>query len=78
MQKIHGSAVMGFGSDGQDYIKGIAGAYSEDMTYKKAKNILKTYLKNNDSYHLHKKLGTLIKSPNQNINVGDIIIFFKK
>jgi glycerate 2-kinase len=78
MSKIPGSVVMGFGSDGQDYLKGIAGACIDDKTYTKAKKMMHNYLKNNDSYHLHKKLGTLIKSPNQTINVGDIIVFFKK
>ncbi len=77
LSKIPNSFVVGFGSDGQDYLKGIAGACADNNTYATAKKILNNCLNNNDTYHLHKELGSLIKSPQKKITVGDIIILFK-
>jgi len=77
ISKLPHSYILGIGSDGRDYVKGIAGAYANTDTYKKIKLNLKKYLEDNDSYNLHYRLGSLIKSPKNNLNVGDFVILLK-
>jgi len=78
LSKIPNSHIIGIGSDGRDYLKGIAGAYAKTDTYKKINFRIKNYLNNNNTYFLHKKLGNLIKSPEYTLNVGDFIILLKE
>ncbi len=77
ISEIPHSITIGFASDGRDYIKGIMGAYASNKTYEIAKRILKKSLKNNDTYHLHKHLGTHIKTMTNILNVGDVVILLK-
>lgn len=78
LSKIHNSSIIGIGSDGRDYLKGIAGAYAKTDTHKKINFEIKNYLSNNNTYFLHKRLGNLIKSPKDTLNVGDFIILLKE
>lgn len=78
LSNVPKSHIIGIGSDGNDYIKGISGAYANSDTYKKIDFNIKDYLNNNNTYYLHKKLGTLIKSPSYTLNVGDFIILLKE
>jgi glycerate-2-kinase len=64
-------------TDGIDYIKEAAGAMVDGNSLNKARKLKlnsKRLLDNNDSYHFHKAIGTLIKTGPTNTNVNDIQI----
>ena len=68
-------------TDGKDFIDGVSGAHygSKNMNYiHKNKCIIKNYIKTQNTYKLHKKLNTLIKSKKTGHNVSDIFIFYFK
>lgn len=77
LSEIDNSYIFGIGTDGRDYIKGIAGAYANTDTYKNIKFDFEKYLAENNTYNLHKRLRSLVESPKHTINVGDIIILLK-
>ncbi len=66
------------GTDGSDFITGIAGAITDEATYEKIshKNMdIKDYIKRFDSYSLFMALGdTLIKTGHTDTNVGDVVL----
>ena len=65
-------------SDGIDFISGVGGAIVDTKIYSKCQNInldIQNYLKKNNSFELHKKLGTLILMNPTNTNVGDINVY---
>ena len=74
--------VVSAGTDGADYVKGIAGAIIDNNSLEnsKIKKIeINKYLKNFDSYTLLKKIGgSLIKTGNTGTNVCDIIVYILK
>lgn len=70
------------GTDGQDYIKGVAGAIIDNNSLKQAKlkllDVL-TYINNYNTYNLFKKLNhSLIKTGNTDTNVGDVVVYLLK
>jgi len=72
--------VSSLGSDGMDFLTGVGGAIADNTTYSKAKKMnlkIDRFLKQNNSYKLHKKLGTLILMNPTNTNVGDINIYLQ-
>ncbi len=72
---------LAIGTDGTDYIDGISGAFfsSRNMNYvNNNKKNIKNYIKTQNTYKLHKKLGTLIKSKKTGHNVSDIFVFYFK
>jgi glycerate 2-kinase len=69
--------VAGIDTDGADCINGVGGAICDQDSYNlaTAKNLnIDTYLTNNDTFHLHEELGSLIKMDRTGTNVGDIRI----
>lgn len=68
-------------SDGIDFIYGVGGAITDNKTFSKAKkkNIdINKFLKDNNSFELHKKLGSLILMHPTNTNVGDLNIYLQE
>lgn len=67
-----------FSTDGCDYLKGIHGAYIDDIVIKKIfrKNInYKNYIKKTNTYYLHKKTDSLIYGDYSDNNFSDFYIF---
>ena len=67
-----------FSTDGCDYLKGIHGAYIDDIVIKKVlrKNInYKNYINKTNTYYLHKKTDSLIYGDYSDNNFSDFYIF---
>ncbi len=67
-----------FSTDGCDYLKGIHGAYIDDRVIKKvvSKSInYQQYIKNTNTYYLHKKTDSLIYGDYSDNNFSDFYIF---
>lgn len=77
IQDTHGITLLSAGSDGMDGVGGAAGAIVDADTYKKAQALslsIPDYLQQHDSYHFHKKCGSLIKIGYTGTNVGDVVM----
>ncbi|MEK6826902.1 MAG: DUF4147 domain-containing protein [Nanoarchaeota archaeon] len=75
------SVFAAIGSDGIDFIPGIGGAIIDDTTLSQCaeKGLeLPKFLKENDTYNLHKYLGNLILMNSTNTNVGDLHVYLQK
>lgn len=74
--------IAGIGTDGVDYIKGVAGAIADNQSFQRAKRLgidVKDYIKRFDSNIFFEKLGnSLIKTDPTGTNVGDIVIYLLK
>jgi glycerate 2-kinase len=71
--------VASIGTDGTDGPTDAAGAVIDGTTARLAREKgidIYTYIKNNDSYHFHKKLGNLVITGPTNTNVMDVRIIF--
>lgn len=69
------------GSDGVDFIKSVGGAIVDDNTYQESKSMnlnIRSFLDNNNTYELHKKLGTLLRMDATGTNVGDLNIYMQE
>jgi len=80
IKNFRNCVVSSLGSDGIDFLPGVGGAIADNTTYSKAKKIgldIKHYLNHNNSYELHKKLGTLVLMKTTNTNVGDINVYLQ-
>lgn len=67
-------------SDGTDFLPGVGGAISDSSTYSKSQKMnidIGIFLKNNNSFELHKRLNTLILMKPTNTNVGDINVYLR-
>lgn len=65
------------GTDGSDGPTDAAGALADGLTLKESRERrmdIRQYINNNDSYHFHEKLGTLIKTGPTNTNTMDVRI----
>ena len=81
MQHEGGWVLVSIDSDGQDYIKGTAGAIIDSgtsTTVVEQDIDINKYIESNDTYHLHKKLGTLVEADSTGTNVGDLHVFLSK
>ncbi len=73
------AAIVGIGTDGTDGPTDAAGAIADGTTVERAKKAgmeVKSYLENNDSYSLFKKLNDLIITGPTNTNVNDLYMAF--
>lgn len=71
------SIVVAVSSDGQDYVKNVAGAYvtSETFTTCERKRVnFRNLIQANNTWRLHKTLGTLITGFTTFTNLGDMVI----
>ena len=67
-----------FSTDGCDYLKGVHGAFIDDRVVKNVvdKNIdYQNYIKNTNTYYLHKKTDSLIYGDYSDNNFSDFYIF---
>jgi len=67
-----------YATDGCDFLTGVRGAMVSDKTVKTINDMdidLQQYIKSFDTYHLHEKLGTLIKGDLTGTNCSDLYIF---
>ena len=84
IEKIKGSSscvAASVGSDGIDFISGVGGALADNKTYAESKKMnlnVGNFLKDNNSFVLHKKLNTLILMKPTNTNVGDINVYLQE
>jgi glycerate-2-kinase len=65
------------GTDGTDGPTDAAGALADGATAARARGIgidIGEFIRNNDSYHFHERMGTLIKTGPTNTNVMDVRI----
>jgi len=75
ISSIKNCVTLSFGSDGVDFINGIGGAIADNETMEECinKNLdILTFIKNNNTYQLHKELKNIIKSDPTNTNVADL------
>ncbi|HLC60532.1 MAG TPA: DUF4147 domain-containing protein [Candidatus Nanoarchaeia archaeon] len=67
-------------SDGIDFLPGVGGAIADNSTYSKSQKLrldIGAFIKNNNSFDLHKILNTLILTKPTNTNVGDINVYLQ-
>ena len=76
MEYMKNSIAASIGSDGTDFLKEIGGAFVDRQILKKAKEMdINEFLKDNNTYELHRKLGSLIRMQPTHTNVGDLHLF---
>lgn len=78
---IKRGVILSCGSDGNDFIKEVAGGIVDECTEERAKEASldsKKFLKDNDSYGFLSKLGDTIITGKTGTNVGDLIIALGK
>lgn len=76
LEGLHPISMLSIGTDGVDGYTDAAGALINSQTTAEARKILvpEEYLRNNDSYHFHKKMHTLIKTGPTGFNLMDVQI----
>ncbi len=78
IKNIKDSLFMSFGTDGRDFIEGIAGAVVSDNAFKEASDEgidCQKLIDETDSYSIHDKLKSHLLSSNTGNNVLDVYIF---
>lgn len=78
IRKQPGLLFISFATDGDDGPTDAAGAVCDGLVYDEAEAVyhmdVQTYISDNDSYHFHQKIGSLIKTGSTGTNVNDIIL----
>jgi glycerate 2-kinase len=72
------TVVASIGTDGVDFLEGVGGAIITDSTLEKCRAAgldPEQYLRDNNTYALHRKLGSLIKTKPTHTNVADISVY---
>lgn len=74
---LSGCAVACAATDGQDYLEGVGGSIVDGETAARAEALglqVESYLHANDTYSLHRRLGTLLEMKATSTNVCDLIV----
>lgn len=78
LRKLKGLLFVSFATDGDDGPTDAAGAVCDGLVYDEAGNDhhmnIQHYIAENDSYHFHQKIGSLIKTGSTGTNVNDLIL----
>jgi glycerate 2-kinase len=77
LEGTDGITMASIGTDGTDGPTDAAGALADGATAARARGIgidIGEFIRNNDSYHFHERMGTLIKTGPTNTNVMDVRI----
>jgi len=75
------TVVASMGTDGVDFLEGVAGAIITGSALKEcqAKGLeLEEFLRNNNTYELHRRLGSLIETKPTHTNVADISVYLQE
>ena len=78
LRKLEGILFVSFATDGDDGPTDAAGAVCDGLVFDEAEidhqMNTKHYIAENDSYHFHQKIGSLIKTGSTGTNVNDLIL----
>lgn len=79
LNKYNNFEFLAIASDGCDFLNGVHGAIITHKHIEKVNSLeldVKNYIKNFNSFNLHKKIGSLIKGPMTGTNVNDFYLFY--
>jgi glycerate-2-kinase len=72
------SVFLAAGTDGSDFLPGVGGVLIDSNTAHQVRELgldLGSYLSNNDTFHLHQRLGSLITCQPTHTNVCDLFVY---
>lgn len=75
------TVVASMGTDGVDFLEGVAGAIITGSSFREgqAKGLeIEEFLRDNNAYELHRRLGSLIETKPTHTNVADISVYLQK